>query len=73
MIIRMKTTAVGPDCHLVAGNTYDVPDERAADLLAGNYAEEVTAAGRGPIAETATTSAPENADARPRRRGINPK
>lgn len=72
MIIRMKATAVGPDCHLVAGQIYEVADERAADLIAGNYAEECTASPKGPIAETATTPAPERADARPRR-GINPK
>lgn len=39
MKIRMKTQASGPDTQLKAGQVYDLPDDFAAALFEGGYAE----------------------------------
>lgn len=41
MIIRMNTTAAGPDGVFVAGVEYDMDEKKAKQLIKGNYAVAV--------------------------------
>lgn len=67
MIVRMKTTACGPDGNRYAGNEYTVSDGEGAALIGGGFAVEVKSAVKAvaPV-EVATLPEPENAAVRVR-------
>ena len=43
MLIRMLSTAIGPDCRLIEGEKCEVETKRAKDLIAGGYAVDCKA------------------------------
>lgn len=58
MRVTMRSLSSGPNGQLLPGNTYDVPDDEAKQLIAGQYAVPADRSTKGGRAERATTEAP---------------